>query len=500
MNNQMKRSFLSKLSLSSSLLLLLHSLVLSTCLLNHLVVVVGVLPVVQQVDAFVHVVGRIPSSSSIRRSSSSSRKTNRYIRHQQSKPSTTILLQASQYHPVVIVGNDYQTTMEATVGATLALATLEYLTTGKTTQTQTTDDVPPQTPSPQLVTCMTMSSSSSSNFEQQQQMSNEYKAFLQDAIQYYPSSFPQSNGNLFDFMTNYMRVISNEYNNNVIKAPMIHGILQPGFDVRPFLNTSFRNSLSSLGLHVTLPPSPPSPSSQGNDHVVVSREISKEIGTMIQKFIDISKNPNQEDLILTWDLKLHLSMLLSNSLPKSLPASSSSETTSAQKDSFLIMEEQGGQQPLQQQQGTTTTTILVNYLYDYQKLGGTDPLLSQTKEYVLTSPTTTTTATTTGLVSHYSHSHSSYAQAAAYSALRGNGLDSIQSSCLAVSIGSMLLLDETMNNNNNSRLLLSPAPYNWSTIEQIVRYSQQVYNTMMIKEPSNTNSIIRQKYKDYGYR
>ena len=467
---------------------------------------------------------RIPSFSTTKRSTSS--KPLRY-RYQQSKPSMFVrpitktttstttttpaaatILQASQCHPVVIVGNDYQTTVEATVGATLALATLEYLTTGGKTTPPSTDDVPPSAPpkpSPQLVTCMTMlpSSSSSSNFEQQQQMSNNeyYRTFLQDAIQYYPSSFMSqnhntNNNNLFDFMTQYTQVISNgsNYNNNVMiqAPPMIHAILEPGFDVRPFLNPSFRNSLSSLGLHVTLP----SPIGQeGNGKV--SREISKEIGSMIQKFMDVT--PNQ-DTMVTWDLKLHLSMLLSNSLPKSSSSQSSpsstttTTTTSAHnKDSFFIVEEGGGRQ----QQGTTT--ILAKYLYDYQKLGGTDPLLSQTKEYVLTSPPSPT-ATATPI----SQSCCSHVQAAAYSALRGNGLDAIQSSCIAVSIAS-ILLDETNNKQNNGIVggglspRLPPPSYNWSTIEQIVRYSQHVYNTMMIKEPSNNNSILRQKYKDYGY-
>ena len=358
-------------------------------------------------------------------------------------------LQSSNY-PVVIIGNDQQSTLEAAAGATLALATHMYRTGVITPESASVLAKQPVT---------FMLSSSESNTNPLNSISNEWKNFFQQALQFSPRSCSNGGGDdsTSNFMTDYIQILNDctatedEDGTSIIlnsNKPMIHAIMEPGFDVRPFLDTNYRNSVSSLGLHVTMPP--------GEE---IPKELSKEVGIMLQKFIDIF--PNQEFNII-WDLSLHLSMLWSNSLPKS---------EAAHKNTFLVREYY------------TTNTILVKYMYDYQKLGGTDPLLSPTNEVVLRCPEPEIDSAA---------SPDSYAQAAAYTALRGNGLDALQASCMAISIQG--IIDETISNNNN----LQPPSYDWSTINQIVQTSYQVHETMTV-EPSNS-SILRKKYQEYGYR
>ncbi|CAB9505108.1 expressed unknown protein [Seminavis robusta] len=164
-----------------------------------------------------------------------------------------------------------------------------------------------------------------------------------------------------------------------------------------------------------------------------------------------NNSPGQPVVFLTMELSLHLALLNGNVLPKS----------TANQDSFHVLMPEGG-------------SIVVNYLYDTKSFGmGTDPLSCKTKETVISTPPTFSTA------------KRSSSSAAAYTALRGNGMDEISSAAVAAACATMLGDDAAR-----------ATSISWSTVEKACQLARHIRQYGAVDNPG----ALRKQYTAYGYK
>lgn len=143
-------------------------------------------------------------------------------------------------------------------------------------------------------------------------------------------------------------------------------------------------------------------------------------------------------------LPLHLAMMQANCLPKS----------NLRQDTFQVLLPEGG-------------SIHAHYLYD--EFG--DPLACPTQETILSTPPT------------FANASRSAAIAAAYSALRGNGMDPISSAAIAAAVATIL-------GDSDSNQM------SWSTIQRVVQLSRHIRQYGTVDEPG----ALGAKWREYGYK
>ena len=202
------------------------------------------------------------------------------------------------------------------------------------------------------------------------------------------------------------------------------------------LTPEIRRAVSYFGIQ-------PSPyDSQGP---MMAEDMARKYGSVLQRILGSLENAQHPNTFVSLDLPLQLAMLKANCLPKSR----------AHQDSFHVLLPEGG-------------SILANYLYD-ESGGGMDPLACPTKETVVSTPPTFATA------------KRSSTSAAAFTALRGNGMDPVSSAAIAAAVATILGDGDP--------------GHSWATVEKTVQLSRHIREFGAQETPG----ALRTKYIEYGY-
>jgi len=229
--------------------------------------------------------------------------------------------------------------------------------------------------------------------------------------------------------------------------PILHVILEGAAAARPLLSPSITSNVSFLGIEPIVP-------KQARKMEKVLPEVAHVCGYMLQEIVDaFGGRESQPSMAIMLDLPLHLSMLQANSLPKSM---------SAHGDSFLCRDTK-----------SAGRFVLVNYQYDYKDpFGGTDPLRCPTREITISAAGNVGVGT----------GNSGCASAAAYTALRGNGVPALPATCIASSVQAVMDEAECLPRHDTS------------VIEQIATLAEEV-KSAAIEQP-----VLRKRYIEFGYK
>lgn len=130
----------------------------------------------------------------------------------------------------------------------------------------------------------------------------------------------------------------------------------------------------------------------------VPSELAQELGLVLQNMMDLRTN----ECAVSMDWPWHLAMLQRNSLPKPY-------------DTYLVLPST-----------SIPSLVLVQYLYDYSRLGGTDPLSCSTSEQSLQSTCTPVTDSF------------AVASGTAYTTMRGLGMTPSQASLKSMNVASYI--------------------------------------------------------------
>ena len=236
--------------------------------------------------------------------------------------------------------------------------------------------------------------------------------------------------------------------------PILHLSLGPsGIQV----SRSLLEQISYAGLHLTL--TTPGMESQGGA-ITASPDVAATCGLALQQTLQCmpksrSTNKNSPTVWVSLDVSLHTAMLQANSLPEKTPSL-------PHNDAYYVMLPNGD-------------SILVDYFFT-ERPGGSDPLSCPSKEVLVeTSPTSP------------SHPRST-AQSAAYTALRGNGMDPLGSAAIAASVATIL-------GDSNFGTTGGRIP-SWSDIDRAVQLGRHIRQYGTKEMPG----LMRQKYVEYGYK
>jgi hypothetical protein len=230
--------------------------------------------------------------------------------------------------------------------------------------------------------------------------------------------------------------------------PILHVILEGAAAARPLLSPSITNDIAFLGIEPIVP-------KQAREMEKVLPEVAQRCGCMLQEIVDaFGGHESQPSMAIMLDLPLHLSMLQANSLPKSM---------SAHGDSFLCRD--------------TKNTYLVDYQYNYNDpFGGTDPLRCPTREITISAARNVEVGT--------AYTGSGFASAAAYTALRGNGVPSFPAACIASSVQAVMDEGECLPTTSTRR----------HDVSMIAKLAAEV-ESAAIEQP-----VMRSRYIEFGYK
>lgn len=230
--------------------------------------------------------------------------------------------------------------------------------------------------------------------------------------------------------------------------PVLHLAMEPGALPREIMTPQISNSISFLGVHVNTATEMDT-AFAATGTATVSPELARRCTENLKEILNWCSGDTKA--VITLDLALHLSLLQAHCLPKSKHVLGDSYHV-------LLPEPEVG-------------SVLVHYLYDEESFGsGTDPLCCQTREVLINTSSAGVTVTPgqTGAVS-----------AGAYSALRGKGINSLDSACIATSVAA------------SSRADVPPADH----VGRIAELCRQVRRSGVKDAPG----ILRKKYKAVGY-
>mmetsp|Transcript_25963 Transcript_25963/g.38360 ORF Transcript_25963/g.38360 Transcript_25963/m.38360 type:complete len:340 (+) Transcript_25963:65-1084(+) len=207
-----------------------------------------------------------------------------------------------------------------------------------------------------------------------------------------------------------------------------------------------RQKAYPIGLHVT---------TAGKFDWKVDRDEAHACGTTLTHILQLLSLPSDPDFptaLVSMDMPLHLSMLEANCLPSIIPEA-------PHLDSYYVMLRNGD-------------AILIDYQMEDKM--SSDPLSCPSKDMLIeTSPTAPS-------------SQRSLAQSAAYTALRGNGLDPLWSTALAASVVTIL------GDSNFS----SSEKMSWLDLERIIQLCRHIRQHGTHERPG----LMRKTYRSYGYK
>ena len=352
------------------------------------------------------------------------------------KASKTRLFAQQNNRPVIVAGSAGSNAAQAALGATLALSAQDLLRgSGQIESSSQSLPVRPCHPVIALLATTNEIKDDASHAEA------ELEATLRDSGAVTSAMFVQNTEGRYPSIEQYCDVIS-----QCAVDPVLHVIIEGAGAARPLLSPSIASQVSFLGIEPIVPP-------QARQMEMVLPEVAQRCGSMLQEIVNaFGSHECQLSMAITLDLPLHLSMLQANSLPKS---------RTAHKDSFLCRDTKNARD-----------LILVDYQYDYDNpFGGTDPLSCPSREISI-SPAGDASA---GGISN------GFASAAAYTALRGNGVPALAAACIASGVG--VVVDEGY-----------PLRHDISTVERIAALAEEAKRAA-IEQP-----ILRKRYIDFGYK
>lgn len=354
------------------------------------------------------------------------------------KASKTRLLAQQNNHgrPVIVAGSAGSSAAQGALGATLALSARDLLRGSSQIESSSQPLLPCQ---PVIALLATNASHAEA----------ELGATLIDSGAVTSAMFVQNTEGRYPSIEQYGDVIG-----QCAADPVLHVIIEGAGAARPLLSPSIARQVSFLGIEPIVP-------QQARQMEMVLPEVAQRCGSMLQEIVDtFGSHECQPSMAMTLDLPLHLSMLQANSLPKS---------RTAHKDSFLCRDTKN-----------TGDFILVDYQYDYDNpFGGTDPLSCPSREITISPAGDVSAGGSAG--ADYGSTGNGFASAAAYTALRGNGVPALAAACIASGVG--LVVDEGY-----------PLRHDISTVERIATLAEKAKRAA-IEQPT-----LRKKYIDFGYK
>ena len=351
-------------------------------------------------------------------------------------------LHAEKKHLTIVVGNEH-----AALGASMALCARGVLGENSEELRERRQPVPPA----QLVAFF--------NHPAQQYLSSETIASLQNSLLFIGTS-------------------KDDYEQTLVHALMLPSRIENGDSYgSPILLTSLdskegsctleslftaRNRFSFLGLNLNT-----KLVESEDGRFILSREDAIDWGNKMQQLLERGQAP----AAVTMDVATHLAMLQANSLPRSRGILGICDVWAVRD---II------------QNGMTVDndySMLLEYQYDYNDpFGGMDPLLRPSRGYIIPSPF----LCNLNLLSQVNDAH-----AAAYSALRGCGMDPLSSICVATAVKATFAELGKFDTNG----VFFPPTYTWDVIERIVGYSHKVMQNVLQED-----GLPRKKYREFGYK
>ena len=360
------------------------------------------------------------------------------------KASKTRLFAQQNNHnrPVIVAGSAGSSAAQAALGAALALSARDLLRGSSQIESSSQPLLPCQPVIALLAT-------TNENKDDASHAEAKLEATLIDSGAVTSAMFVQNTEGRCPSIEQYGDVIS-----QCAVDPVLHVIIEGAGAARPLLSPSIARQVSFLGIEPIVP-------QQARQMEMVLPEVAQRCGSMLQEIADaFGSHECQPSMAMTLDLPLHLSMLQANSLPKS---------RTAHKDSFLCRDTKN-----------TGDFILVDYQYDYDNpFGGTDPLSCPSREITISPPGDLSGGGSPG--ADYGYTGNGFASAAAYTALRGNGVPALAAACIASGVG--VVVDEG-----------HPLRHDISTVERIATLAEKAKRAA-IEQPT-----LRKKYIDFGYK
>lgn len=210
-----------------------------------------------------------------------------------------------------------------------------------------------------------------------------------------------------------------------------------------------RDKIPFLGLQAITPREKISTS---EPETLIPEDVARAYSSRFQQILAGCVSLN--NIVVTLDLPLHLAMLNFNCLPQS------ASSTTQHRNSFHVLKPDGG-------------GVVTDYLYPDD--GSVfDPLSCKTQETIITSPPTVASVSISATAG------------AAYTALRGNGLDALASAAISAAVSTMLA-----DGSADTRTSVD-----WSTVTSTVQLSKHIREFGVVSMPGE----IRIRYRECGYR
>ena len=396
-------------------------------------------------------------------------------------------LYAEKKYPMIVTGNAY-----AALGAAMALCTRDVLrnSSNNDNDSNSNDDKeikeerPPLPPAQLIALCNYPGRKAS---EGPPSSPSSLDTALQNALLFGQFDSPGPSPKVNDYetilssMNEFLSCIYSDKND--YGKPIFHtkfgnkGDLKLAGTAEVLSNASIRKSMSYLGLHLNMDLIK---SDENAVKCILPKEDATEWGTKLQTVLnDGSSSPIPA--AVTMDTSSHLAFLQANSLAKCRGVLGNHDIWAIEDDIRDGLSVDSGD------------CMLFEYQYDYNNpMGGSDPLLCPSKGYTIDSASLSSTSGSNHDGSNDNKANDAYA--AAYSALRGSGMDPIPSLCIATSVKAIfrtfdndLLVEQEGNVNNLS--------YSWDVIEKIADYSR-----LARLNAFEEDGLPRKKYREFGYK
>lgn len=224
-------------------------------------------------------------------------------------------------------------------------------------------------------------------------------------------------------------------------ADVVHAVLKSKVDAQNLLEKSNAiQPIACLGIRLSV---------QTKPDQMVAAETARSCGGLIQDILD--EYESVQHIAVTLDLSMHLALLQANTLPKIRT-----------KTSWHVLF------PLLSKKNDSPSSIAAEYLYDWDNpFGGTDPLACPTIEYQV-------------IDSSIGHGDPDV-QAAAFTALQGQGLDLASSAGLAASVATIISKNQVTSH----------------SLEEVLTVVEHYKSKLDVV---NDNGALRRAYIEFGYK
>jgi len=362
-------------------------------------------------------------------------------------------------YPMLVVGSE-----SAALGAAMALCAREILLLPGESQVQ---QQRPPTPATQLVAFCNAGSENDPSSSPQTTGEDLQTCLLLGQYQAKVKFGGPSVTEYQQMFTDTERFFSSIYENeNDYGRPILHviyGSHSHGSSSGVLLDPVVRNSVSFTGYDFYAPLA-----DDGGGKLMLPRDDAVQIGKTLQSLL--TEGNIKPLAAVTMDFPTHLSLLQANTLPKTrgVLGDNTDNDYWALRDTVLdgLSVDDSGD------------GVLLEYSYDFDNyFGGSDPLACPSMGYTLSSPIPVNRHRSLGSLLRPAND----ALAAAYTAMKGYGMDPVASLCVANSVKAVFLDAQTS--------------YTWDTIDRIVSYSKAIRQDIQ-----QVDGLGRKKYREFGYK